>query len=410
MNSRRDFLQVTGSAGLVSLCGLPPEFLTRATAADEKRGERVLVLIQLAGGNDGLNTVVPYGRDEYYKARPGIAIPRGQVLKLNDELGLHPAMTGFKELFDEGQLAIVQGVGYPSPDRSHFRSMDIWHSARPEALDTRDGWLGRSLDLQFDQGARVALPALSIGTDKLPLALLSQRISVPTIRDPRQYQLQLPGQQANQSQILKHIQTAADRPAPAQSDLAFVRATTKAAVSSSLELKRVAANYQSAVSYPGSRLSNNLKTVAQMIASNFGPNIYFVSHDGFDTHSQQLNAHSTLLNELSSSVTAFVRDLAGHKVANEVLVVTFSEFGRRVAENGSLGSDHGAASQMFAISPQVKAGVRGSHPSLTDLDDGDLKFATDFRSVYSTLLDQWLRIDSQKVLGRRFAPIELLKT
>ncbi len=407
MNSRREFLQMSGSAGLVSLCALPPAFLERATAAVDKRSDRVLVLIQLAGGNDGLNTVVPHGRDEYYKARPGIAIPRGQVLKINQELGLHPAMTGFMELYDEGQLAIVQGVGYPSPDRSHFRSMDIWHSARPEALDTRDGWLGRSLDAQFDRGARMALPALSIGTDKLPLALLSQRISVPTIRDPRQYELQLPG---DSSRILKHIQTAAERPAAAQSDLAFVRSTTKAAVTSSLELKRVAANYQTAVPYPASRLANNLKTVAQMIASNFGPNIYFVSHDGFDTHSQQMNAHSTLLGELSSSVTAFVRDLAGHKLANEVLVVTFSEFGRRVAENGSLGSDHGAASQMFAISTKVKAGLRGAHPSMTDLDDGDLKFATDFRSVYSTLLDQWLNIDSEKVLGRRFAPIDLIKS
>ena len=404
-NSRRDFLQQLGAAGLVSLSGLPPAFLSRAVAADTNQSEQILVLIQLAGGNDGLNTVIPYTDEVYYRNRPSLGIGRGQVLKLNSELGLHPGMTGMKELFDENLLAVVQGIGYPNPDRSHFRSMDIWQSARPESDDTRDGWIGRAMDVSLGTRGSTKLPAIAIGTENLPLSLLSQRISIPTIRDPKRYQLNTPGKAPDRKSFLKLVETATKAPAPDGSELEFVRATQSAAVTSAEALKSVSAGYKAASPYPENGLGQRLKTVAQMIASDFGPKVYFVSHGGFDTHSQQENAHATLLTELSSAVTAFTRDLQGHKLADKVLTVTFSEFGRRVKENGSLGTDHGAASQMFAISPKVKAGIHGDHPSLTDLDDGDLKFHTDFRSIYASVLENWMKVDSRKVLGNQFKTV-----
>jgi uncharacterized protein (DUF1501 family) len=407
-NSRREFLKHLGAAGVVSLSGLPPAFLSQAVAAGNS-SDRVLVLVQLAGGNDGLNTVVPFRDNNYYKARPGIAIGKGSVLKLDSEIGLHPSMQGFKELFDEDQLAVIQGVGYKNPDRSHFRSMDIWQSAHPDSEDISSGWIGRALDARFGKTGAAKLPALSIGTEKLPLSLLSTRISVPTIRDPKRYELQIPGDSIQRKKYLKVVETAVEQKAPVGSNLEFLRATTKAAVSSAEALKNVSQNYKPASPYPFSSLANQLKLIAQMIASDFGPRVYFVSHGGFDTHSQQANAHNTLLNELSTSVTAFIRDIQGHGLGDQVNVLTFSEFGRRVKENGSLGTDHGAASQMFALGKNVKGGVIGKHPSLTDLDDGDLKFHTDFRQVYASVLDQWLDIDSKKVLNKKFNHVDFLR-
>lgn len=409
MTTRREFLKQFGAASLVSLGAAPPSFLARAAAATEaKPDERILVLVQLAGGNDGLNTVVPYGRDEYYKARPGIAIDRGAVLKLNDELGLHPAMEGFRKLFDEGWLSIIQGVGYPNPDRSHFRSMDIWQTAKPEKEDLSSGWLGRALDSTVEQHVG-KVPGLAFGTDKLPLSLVASKINVPTVRDVKSYQLQLgPGSEAALKAHKQALERIASHEATAGSDLDFLRRTARTAWSSAEKLKQIAASYKPAVPYPGNGLGQKLRTVAEIISGDLGTRMFFVNLDGFDTHSQQANAHQALLAELSSAITAFVGDLKGHGQADRVLVATFSEFGRRVAENGSLGTDHGAASQMFVISSKCKGGVIGTHPSLTDLDDGDLKFHTDFRSVYATLLDRWLNIPSEPVLGGAFRAVEFV--
>lgn len=409
MTTRREFLKQFGAASLVTLGATPPSFLARAAvAAEASKDERILVLVQMAGGNDGLNTVVPFGRDEYYKARPGVGIPKGAVLKLNDELGLHPAMDGFKKLFDEGWLSVIQGVGYPNPDRSHFRSMDIWQSAKPEKDDVSSGWLGRALDSTVEQQIG-KVPGLAFGTDKLPLSLVASKINVPTVRDVKGYQLQLgPG---NESALKSHkqaLERIASRDATAGSDLDFLRRTARTAWSSAEKLKQVSASYKPATAYPGNGLGQKLRTVAEIISGDLGTRIFFVNLDGFDTHSQQANAHQALLAELSSAITAFVGDLKGHGLADRVLVATFSEFGRRVAENGSLGTDHGAASQMFVVSPKCKGGVIGAHPSLTDLDDGDLKFHTDFRSVYATLLDRWLSIPSESVLGGAFRPVEFV--
>jgi uncharacterized protein (DUF1501 family) len=409
MTTRREFLKQFGAASLVSLGAMPPRFLARAAAATEAaKDERILVLVQLAGGNDGLNTVVPFGYDEYYKARPGIAIGKDSVLKLNAELGLHPAMDGFKKLFDEGWLSVVQGVGYPNPDRSHFRSMDIWQSAKPEKEDVSSGWLGRALDSTVEQHVG-KVPGLAFGTDKLPLSLVASKINVPTVRDVKGYQLQLgPGSESSQKAHRQALDRIASREAPTGSDLDFLRRTARTAWSSAEKLRQISASYKPATPYPGNALGQKLRTVAEIISGDLGTRMFFVNLDGFDTHSQQANAHQALLAELSSAISAFMGDLKGHGLADRVLVATFSEFGRRVAENGSLGTDHGAASQMFVVSPKCTGGVIGAHPSLTDLDDGDLKFHTDFRSVYATLLDRWLNIPSEPVLGGAFRPIELV--
>jgi uncharacterized protein (DUF1501 family) len=411
--TRRTFLKQMGTAGIVSIGATPPAFLTQAAYAAEKQSEaaadgKVLVLVQLAGGNDGLNTVIPFGDPEYAKARPGIGIPKQAVLKIDDHLGLHPQMTGFKSLYDEGLLSIIQGVGYPNPNRSHFRSTDIWHSARPDTEYTEDGWLGRALDLTVEQHAG-KVPALALGTDRLPLALVCNKLNVPTVKNLAKFQLQLgSGSESDRKLRERLIHDLADQPAPTGSELDFLRKTTLTAVSTAKRLKEVTAAYKPAMEYPTSGLANKLKTVAQLIASDLGTRIFFVSLGGFDTHAQQAGAHQSLLAELSAAVRAFFSDLKGHRLHDRVLLATYSEFGRRVKENGSLGTDHGAASQMFVVTPSGKSGLHGKHPSLTDLSQGDLKFQTDFRSVYATILSRWLELPSTPTLGREFPTLDFI--
>jgi len=413
LTTRRRFLKHMGAAGIVSIGATPPQFLTRAAWAAEANDHesperRILVLVQLAGGNDGLNTVIPHGDPEYAKARPAIAIPRQAVLKIDDHLGLHNQMTGFKELYDEGALAIVQGVGYPNPDRSHFRSTDIWHSARPDADNIENGWLGRALDLTADQHAG-KVPALAYGTDRLPLALVSTKLTVPTVRSLADYQLRLgAGPESDKKLRRRLIHDLADHASPPGTELDFLRKTTLTAVSTAERLKEVTAAYKPAAEYPANGLARKLKTVAQLIAGDLGTRIFFVSLGGFDTHADQAGAHQGLLAELSSAVRAFYLDLKGHRLEDRVLLATYSEFGRRVTENGSLGTDHGAASQMFVVTPTGKGGLYGKHPSLTDLVQGDLKFHTDFRSVYATILDRWLKLPGKAVLGGEFPAVDFV--
>ncbi|MFO1044269.1 MAG: DUF1501 domain-containing protein [Planctomycetaceae bacterium] len=409
--TRRDFLQLLGTAGIVSLGTIPPQFLARAAHAAPgiaARDKRVLVLIQLAGGNDGLNTLVPFADPAYEKARPGIGIPKGQVLKLNDSVGLHPGLSGMRELYDEGKLAIVQGVGYPNPDRSHFRSMDIWQSAQPLNETPRDGWLGRALEWQFDRQPALA-EALSLGTDKLPLAFVSTRVNVPTLRRLEEFQL-VDGQAsaANRNLTRAAQRHLADLPAANGSELDFLRRATTTALTSAERLKSLSSSYRTTVSYPGTSLANKLKLIAQMLTADLPARIFVVSLDGFDTHSQQLPGHAALMAELSGAIRAFEQDLVEHKLSDRVLLATYSEFGRRVAENGSLGTDHGAASMLFAVTPSGKSGLYGKYPNLTDLTDGDLKFNVDFRSIYATMLDKWLEIPSAGILGGDFSPIPIV--
>lgn len=403
-STRREFLQLLGSAGLISLGAMPPRFLASAAemAGIAARDKRVLVLIQLAGGNDGLNTLIPHGDPAYLRARPGIGIPTPQVLRLNEQVGLHPNLTGLRELYDEGKLAIVQGVGYPNPDRSHFRSMDIWQSAQPLNENPRDGWLGRALEWQFDRQPALA-EALSLGSDKLPLAFVSTRVNVPSLHRLEEFQLaDGQGPSANRDRIRTKIkQLVAD---PASGELDFLRRATTTALTSAERLKSLSATYRTTVNYPSTGLANRLKLVAQMLTADLPARMFVVSLDGFDTHSQQQPGHAALMAELSGAIRAFEQDLVEHKLSDRVMLATYSEFGRRVAENGSLGTDHGAASMLFALTPTGKGGLHGTHPSLTDLTDGDLKYKIDFRSVYAAILDKWLEIPSAEVIGEVFQP------
>lgn len=420
-STRRDFLQQVGMAGLVSLGVNPPRFLARAAenSASTSADGRVLVMIQLAGGNDGLNTLIPHGDDAYYRARPGIAIPKNQVLRINDRLGLHPRLNGLKELYDEGKLAIVQGVGYPTPDRSHFRSMDIWQSAQPQNENPRDGWLGRGLEWQLDREPAKA-EGLTLGTDKLPLAFVSGRISVPTLRRLEDFQL-VDGKGPESLRKLKRetldrMVDLSSQDSASGGELDFLRRATSTAFRNADRLKSLSTKYQPAAEYPDTGLASRLKLIAQMIVAELPARMYFVSLDGFDTHAQQEGGHAALLGELGGAIRAFEQDLAGHGASQRVMLSTFSEFGRRVAENGSLGTDHGAASMLFTMIPgnagisenagtPGKAGLFGTHPSLTNLDDGDLTYSTDFRSVYASLL-RWLEIPAEPVLGPGFSPLE----
>ena len=409
---RRNFLKGVSGAGVASIGAAAPSFLDRAALAGESLRDRsntdqnILVLIQLEGGNDGLNTVIPFSDPEYRRLRPGIAIGQVAGLKLDDQLSLHPAMTGMRGLFDDGHLSIVQGVGYPDPDRSHFRSMDIWNSARTGGANlAKDGWLGRALDLgaEREQGTT---PALAIGSERLPLALVGSKVNVPMIRDLREFERRAGnGSRAERRRRQEALGELIARPAETGSDLEFLRATAANSIATAEKLETLGDSYKPATSYPASALGRKLETVAQLITAEFGTRIFFVSLGGFDTHSKQEGAHQALLAELSAAVTAFGNDLRGHQLHDRVCLATYSEFGRRARENGSLGTDHGTASQMFIAGPGGR-GIVGEHPSLTDLDaEGDLKHHTDFRQVYATLLDTWLGIPSDQVLGRKYAHI-----
>jgi uncharacterized protein (DUF1501 family) len=411
MSTRRDFLKAAlGSSAVVALGAGAPRFLVEAAAREAgSKGETVLVVVQLSGGNDGINTVVPYGDDVYYKNRFTLALEKDKLHKLDDYHALHPSLGGFAKLVEEKRLSIVQGVGYANPNRSHFESMDIWHTARREPQGRSVGWIGRYLDAAAKARAADApasdLPALHLGGGQHPLALAAMDVFSPSIRSVDQFKLQDGGDRKLREAIERLSATAR----PGDDDLlSFVQSSTAAALASSQRLQDALGKYSPAAKYPGTKLAQSLSTVAQLIDAGMATRIYYVSLDGFDTHSEQKDAHASLLAELGDAVKAFVDDIAGHHHADRVLVMSFSEFGRRVRENASRGTDHGAAAPMFLAGGKVKAGLIGKHPSMTDLDDGDLKHHTDFRQVYAAVLKNWLGWSPAEILGGDFAPADVL--
>ncbi|MDA0588488.1 MAG: DUF1501 domain-containing protein [Planctomycetota bacterium] len=407
MTTRRNFLKTSiGTSAVVSLGAAAPQFLLRACAADTKpKGESILVVIQLSGGNDGLNTVAPFTEPAYRKARPTLAVRADDALKIDRSLGFHPAAQGFADLLERNQLAIVQGVGYANPNRSHFESMDIWHTCRRKTAIRNDGWLGRFLDESL-KGKALDLPALHLGHEKQPLALASSEIRVPSVTALDRFRLK-----ENSGGLRKAVaEIGAASKAPGDDLLGFVQSSTGSALSASEKIEAASDTYKTGISYPETGLAGKLKTVAQLIDSGLKTRIYYVTLDGFDTHSRQAQAHAALLREVSTALDAFVRDLNEHGHGDRVLTLTFSEFGRRLQENASEGTDHGAAAPAFLAGNRVKPGLIGKHPGLGDLDDGDVKFHTDFRQIYATVLDGWLGVDSKPILDGRFDSVAALQS
>jgi uncharacterized protein (DUF1501 family) len=363
----------------------------------------VLVIVQMGGGNDGLNTVVPYSDDAYHRARPVIGIPPASVLKLSDRIGLHPSLAGLNELYREGRVAVVQGVGYPNPNRSHFEATQIWETAAPERPSST-GWLGRYLDLQYPAGTKPAsmFEAVALG-DTLPTALVAHHVDVAAIGTVNSYAFN----------TVKDVKQGAgvlyDGARPGQSPyLALIADTARQAYHGGDVLRGKLAGYTSAVTYPTDPFSTQLKLAAQLIGSNAGTRIVFVSIGSFDTHANQRAQQDRLLKYLGDGLHAFYTDLAAHGLDRKVLTLTFSEFGRRVTQNSGNGTDHGTAMPLFVIGGAVRGGIYGDHPSLTDLDQGDLKYAIDFRSVYSTVLAKWLARDPASVIGGSFATLPIV--
>jgi uncharacterized protein (DUF1501 family) len=409
---RRDFLKSSLAAStLVSMgASTVPGFLSRsaAAAADTKNNERILVVVQLLGGNDGLNTVVPHGMDGYVKYRRGLRLPSSQVHKITKEIGLHPGMSGMSKLIEDGRLAVVQGVGYPNPDRSHFRSMEIWETARTEAGAVETGWLGRALEAN-PAAPGADIPALHVGTRSLPLAYRSKKTQVPSLERLDQYRLQVAGDDAAKRAARAAIDDVARMERGSDDPLlGFLRRSTLAAYDSSKRLEQLAQGSAN-TKYPNFGLARRLELIAKIIKAGFGTRIYYTSLDGFDTHANQLVTHAGLLTELSDSVAAFHSDLSGAGQADRVAVLSFSEFGRRVAENASAGTDHGAAAPVFVVGPLAQAGLVGEHPSFDKLDDGDLIQHTDFRRVYAALLENWLGMPATPITGAGFEPLPLFK-
>ncbi len=406
--TRRGFLQ---NSRLVALGLSVPTFLSRTALAAptaERQGAKdtILVVIQLTGGNDGLNTVIPFKDAEYAKLRPTLKQPKEQLKKINDEIALHPSLGGLAGLVEEQSLAVVQGVGYPNPSQSHFRSMDIWQAAST-AEKLTEGWLGKTLK-QLPSASAFHVKA---GGEGGWLALDGAPVRVPSITSIEDFQLKMAaasGADKRQQQAI--IEGAAKPGSGKPSLLDFVQRTAANTYASSRRLQDIGKNYQPKADYPNTGLANRLKLAAQLIDANLGARIFYVSLENFDTHANQANTHTALLSELSGAMAAFYKDMAARGHKDRILMMTFSEFGRRAKENGSKGTDHGSAAPIFLVGGKVKAGVIGAHPSLTKLEDGNLKHHTDFRQVYAAILDQWLGVSSKEVVGEGFNAVEIFKS
>jgi uncharacterized protein (DUF1501 family) len=385
MFSRRKFLQRSSIVSLAPV--LPYVFGRTAKAANPVADDKVLVVIQLDGGNDGLNTVVPYADDAYGRARKKLRIPTKDVLKVDDQLGLHPAMRSAKELFDDGRLSIVQGVGYPNPDRSHFRSMKIWQTASfDDDQHDNNGWLGRTLDQKSFVGKK---NAIYIGQQETPVALWGRQCEAVSLS--REEDLRL---------AMDLAFTAEKKNAKADLEQ-FVSKQVLSAYASAEEFEKNGKknSKSSDATYPNTRLGSQLKLVSQLLKSGAQTRVFYTSQNGYDTHSAQQFDHSRLLREYSDALKALLDDLKHAGLDDRVVVMTFSEFGRRIEENDSLGTDHGTAGPVFLAGSPIKGGLLGDAPDFSDLVDGDLKVQHDFRSIYATILDQWLDVDSASVLG-----------
>lgn len=421
--SRREFL--SGGLTFLSAASTIPVFLghtARALAGPDPtpakgKDQRILVVVQLAGGNDGLNTIVPVEMDDYYRARPRLAIPKKDALKLANGLGLHPAATGLKELFDEGRMAVVQGVGYPNPNRSHFSSMDIWHTADP-TLRRHDGWIGRYFDACCKGSDPGPEPIAGIALMKeSPLAMQGDRFTPLSFENPDSLTWRSPRRDGAAEDVFKKLNNIdGDFPREAHEMARYLqRAALKAQVGA--DEIRSAAGRSLRGGRPGrglgggggGPLGEQLRLVARLIAADLPTRVYYVSMGGFDTHTGQQGRHQQLMTQFGNAMKQFVDTLEDAGLLDRVLIVSFSEFGRRVQENASGGTDHGEAAPMFLFGSKIQPGLHEPHPDLSRLRRGDLEFRCDFRRVYSAVLRDWLTMNPEDVLGRGYPPLKIIR-
>ena len=387
---RKEFLQV-GSLATASL--MLPKFLKAfEKPAMVPAGNKVVVVIQFSGGNDGLNTVIPIINDIYYRERPKLGIAKTDAVQLTDEVGLNPALSGFKDLFNDGNLGILNNVGYPNPDRSHFRSMDIWQTASNSNEYTNTGWIGRYLDAQC-KGCDKPTQALEID-DILSLALKGNNTNGLAFKDPRKLY------STSNEKYFKDLN--ADHHT-GEETVDYLYKTMSETLSSADYIFQQSKLHPTAETYPATGLGKDLKTISSLIMSDINTKVYYVSLGSFDTHVNQENQQKRLFTELNDAVKAFTNDLKKNNRFQDVLMMTFSEFGRRVSQNASGGTDHGTANNMFFISGGLKQkGILNAMPDLANLNEGDLKHTVDFKNVYATVLNKWLGADDSLILGNKF--------
>ncbi len=415
LQSRRQFLTRLG-LGAAATWTLPI-FLDQTFGALESdamhhtqaitgKDSPILIVLQLAGGNDGLNTLVPYSDDNYHRLRPRIGVDPKKIHRLDDHLGLHPNLTGMKALHDEGLLTVIQGVGYPNPNRSHFRSTEIWQTASDANISEKHGWLGR----YFDNACAGCDPTVGVSlSNDMPQAFTANTptgICLPTnIRlnergDEETVEMDNGGSSIEMLGGASHSKL---------SPLDYLKRTSLDGKMSNKKITAILQKVPAPTGFPNSELGQQFSTISRLIAGELPTRVYYLSLGGFDTHHSQQPTHERLMETFSSSITAFVREMKRQGNYQRVMLLTFSEFGRRVAENASGGTDHGTAAPMFITGGAIAPGIHGKAPSLTDLDHGDLKYTTDFRSIYATVLDKWLKTDSQKILQGKFATQDFVR-
>ncbi len=413
MISRRELLQTSGA--VIPIGTFMPSVFSRALdqlsldrpyGAAPSTNNKTLIIIQMAGGNDGLNTVVPYAQGKYHDYRPVIGVPEANVLPLSDQVGLNDQLADIKKLYDAGHVAVMQNVGYDNPSLSHFQAMDIWESADP-MLKSTNGWLSTLVEGQVDSNGH-PIGSLSLGPQLAP-ALCCTPTPPPAFSNVNAYRLlpdpHFPKDVAAREDALVKLYQSYNAPAPYA---ALMESTADSARTSSAEMQRIAVQYQSSVPYPNTPLAQGLKLFAASMKQGSGLRIGYVVLGGFDTHSQQLNQQPKLLKQLNDAVYAFYTDLAAQQLDNDVVVMTWSEFGRRVQENASHGTDHGTAAPLFMIGSPVRGGLYGDVADLTNLVEANLKFSIDFRSVYSTVIERWFQADSKPILGAAYPTIDVV--
>ena len=409
MFNRREFLK---KSTLLAAAPMVPGFIANTVRAAEAGKDTVLVILEMTGGNDGLGMVAPYKDDDYKKNRPTLRLDGNTGIKFTDDLVLNPGLRSLAQMIQNSQVSVVQGIGYPNPDRSHFESMDRWQAGEPGPKVGPAGWLARSVpDLQ--KGAGGGVPVMHIGSEKLPLACRGTTQGIFTINQQQPFELKLgmPGS-AQEKARKKLLEDLAQGSLADDQDslLPFVQKRHLQTYSSLEKLKEVLKENQTTnMGYAPGSLLLKMDLITRLIQKGFGTRVFYAAIDGFDTHSGQAGPHQVLLQQIGDACVNMFTRLAQTGDDKRVLFMTYSEFGRRVKENGSAGTDHGAASNMLVIGPGVKGGAVGKHPSFTDLDDGDLKHHTDFRRVYATLLDGWLNVDSKTVLHEKFQHVDLLR-